>query len=38
MTRTAPARPVAALERFAEVVREFELVAAHSLEEYRSSI
>lgn len=38
MTRTASRRPVDALERFAEVVREFELVAAHSLEEYRSSI
>lgn len=38
MARTSPKRPVATLERFAEVVREFELVSAHSLEEYRSSI
>ena len=38
MTRTAPNRPVSTMERFAEVVREFELVAAHSLMEYRSSI
>jgi uncharacterized protein YutE (UPF0331/DUF86 family) len=38
MARTAASRPVATIERFAEVVREFELVAAHSLEEYRSSI
>jgi len=38
MARPAAPRPVASLERFAEVVREFELVAAHSLEEYRSSI
>jgi len=38
MTRISLKRPVAILERFAEVVREFELVSAHSLEEYRSSI
>jgi len=38
MAHAAITRPVSALERFAEVVREFELVAAHSLEEYRSSI
>ena len=38
MARISPKRPVDSLVRFAEVVREFELVAAHSLEEYRSSI
>jgi len=38
MAKTTPQRPVATIERFAEVVREFELVSAHSLEEYRSSI
>ena len=38
MARTTASRPVTTIERFAEVVREFELVAAHSLEEYRSSI
>jgi len=38
MTRAPSKNPAVLLERFAEVVREFELVASHSLEEYRSSI